>query len=152
MKLAAGRVATFSFLMLAAQPCYSADDIRDIGNPHRVSAAFAGANVSLALGRGGHPRPAARLQLGVTHTYPDTRSAAPTQMHRFSGFELGASTNGEPIFYLGGQDVRNVEQRLGVKGSTGTVLIVGGVLVALVVVALMSSGGQLSPCTGGPGC
>ena len=153
MKRAFGCIATVSLLMAAAQPSFAAEDMRDIGSPQHQSAAFAGANFRLELGRGFRTRPTARLQLGVTHTYRDIGSAAPTQMHRVSAIELGASRAGEPRLYVGGQDVRQIEQRLGANASTGTVLlIVGGVLVAVVVIGLMSSGGQLGPCTGGPDC
>ena len=153
MTRAAGRVALGSVLLLAAQPCFAADDMRGIADPRRETAAFAGASFRLELGRGNRPRPTARLQLGVTHTYRDSGSPTPAQVLRVSGLELGASGSGRPRVYLGGQDVREIEQRLGANASTGTVLlIVGGVLVVVVVVGLMSSGGQLGPCTGGPGC
>lgn len=151
MQRAVGRIATLSLLVAAAQPCFAADDIRDIGSPRREAAAFAGANFRLEFGRATRPRPTARLQLGVTHSYGDIGPAAPTQVHMVRGIELGASGSGEPRFYLGGQDAREIGRRLGVNGSTRTILIVGGVLVVVVVVGLLTSGGSLGPCTS-PGC
>lgn len=59
-----------------------------------------------------------------------------------AGLELGASLAGKPTFYLNGQDAAEAPRKLGLGGSTGTtLLIVGGVLVALVLVGLASGGG-----------
>jgi hypothetical protein len=69
------------------------------------------------------------------------------------GFEIGLGKKGVPTYFVSGQKAAEVRKKLGIKGSPGTtLLIVGGVVVALVVVALAPGGaglGDTCPTVGG---
>ena len=132
-------VAAAGTMLLAIQPCIAAEDVRDLGMPGHQTAMFAGANLRLGLGGAHRERPTARLQMGLTHTYRDPRSASPATVYRVNSFELGASRSGAPVLAIGGTDVRQFEQRLGM--STGAAIALGaGALVALVAVAFAAGG------------
>jgi hypothetical protein len=132
----AALAAASAALMLGAQPCAAAEDLRDLGSPERRSALFAGGGVRVPLGRErAAARPTMRLQLGMTHRYHDPRSAAPAREIRVGAFELGAGPAGKPAFYMGGRDVGEMEDKLGIS-TLGAVAIGAAVAVgALLVVA-----------------
>ena len=138
--------AATAIFMLSAQPCVAAQGLRDlgareIGSGERRTGTFAGMNVRMALGGRAAARPTARLQLGMTHSYGNPHSGMPTQTTRLASFELGASRAGKPALFMGGQEVGEVQKKLGIGGSTGTaLLVVGGVaVVALVLLAAARS-------------
>ncbi len=116
----AGRYFSAAALVLmVAQPCFAAEDVRDRAMAHRSSAAFAGAAFKMRWGeRAKGDPPSLRLQLGMTHSYQDRQSASPADIHRVTGLELGASPKGRPSFRLGGRDFEHFERQLGVNGST----------------------------------
>lgn len=137
MKL--GFAAVAAMLAVAAQPCLAADDFRDVGAGERRSSAFAGVRLRLPLGAENPDRPSARLQVATFHDYRDATGAM-VRSHRSQGVELGLAGRGGPALFVGGQNVAATRQRLEAKGSTRTLLIVGGVVVvAVVVLAVVAS-------------
>ena len=131
-------------IALAARPCLAAEDMISDRNGLEVRRdSFAGLNVSMAFG-GAKPRQAtARLQLTSVTKVWGPYSSGSVQTHRPRGLELGFDKAAAPVFYVGGQDTATLEQKLGVRGRTGTVLlIVGGVaLIVLLVVAAKETAG-----------
>ena len=123
--------AALAVLLLAAQPCAAADDLRDEAPGMRRTAPFAGVGLSLPLSGPARAKPSARLQFiparpaGGNFASP---AAAP-------GLELGLARTGKPALYLGGRPTAELGRRLNLGGKTGTVLIVVGGLVLLVLVA-----------------
>lgn len=144
------RAAAFAAaIVLAVQPCAAASF--ESGTSAGTPSAFAGVNVRLPLGQA-KARPEARLQFTSAYTVRDVRTGA-VESFKAKGLEIGAARNGKPTFFLNGQSGAAMQKRLGMNGSTGTtVLIVGGVLLALVVVAVAAGGagmGDTCPTIGG---
>ncbi|HEV2078670.1 MAG TPA: hypothetical protein VGR19_02070 [Allosphingosinicella sp.] len=151
--------AAAAIFMLSAQPCVAAQGLRDFGAGQldageRRTAGFAGMNVRVPLGHRAGAKPAARLQLGVTHSYRNPHFATPAQSVRLASFELGASRSGKPTLFMGGQEIGEVQKKLGVGGSTGTALLIaGGVgLVALVVLLAAKSDLEDDSCDRSGNC
>lgn len=135
MKYAAGIAAA---AMIAAQPCAAADDFRDTRPAERRPGAFAGLSVNVPLDRATRRRPTARLQLTTTSTV--RRADGTTVTYRAPGVELGADRRGRPTYSIAGQNPAEIRERLGVGGSTGTtLLIVGGVVLVVLVLATVAS-------------
>jgi hypothetical protein len=133
--------AALAVLLLAAQPCAAADDLRDTHTAGaRRTAPFAGIGLSLPLAGSGKAKPSARLQFTAARPAGGTfgRPAA-------AGLELGLARAGKPALYLGGRPAEDIGRRLNVGGSTGTVLIVVGGLVVLVLIAAAVAGAQPTP-------
>jgi hypothetical protein len=122
--------AALAALLFAAHPCAAADDLRDASAAGRRPSPFAGISFSLPLNGSGKVRPSARLQFAPARpaggTFP--RSGA-------AGLELGLAKAGKPALYIGGRPTAEIGERLHLGGSKGTILIVGGGLVLLVLVA-----------------
>ena len=131
--------ATAGTLLVALEPCIAAEDIRDLGMPEHRAAMFAGAQLRLGMGGAQRERPTARLQLGVTHSYQDRRSASPATVYRASAFELGASRRGAPAFSIAGADSREFQRRLGM--STGGAIAIGALAVVGLVAVAFAAGG-----------
>lgn len=112
------------------------------------SESFAGLNVTLPLG-GARQKAAARLQVTRMARTWDPHFGAPLRTYHPKGLEIGLNKKGTPALYLEGRSASEIQQKLGVRGDTGTVLlIVGGValLVILVVAAKETAGfGSLPP-------
>jgi hypothetical protein len=130
-----------AILMLGAQPCLAAQDVLERGVPHRSSAAFAGVALKLPLGQP-TAEPNLRLQVGFTHNYKYAGAAAPALVQTVSMLEFGTTRSGTPILLIGGQDYRQVQQRLRVNGSTGTTLLIAGGVLAVVVIVALAAGGS----------
>jgi hypothetical protein len=125
--------------IIALQPCAAAEDFRNFSPTHRQSSAFAGMNVRVPLDRGSTAKPSARLQLTAAYSAIDARTGA-VQTFKGQGLEVGAGAKGTPAFYLNGQNTAEMKQKLELGGSTGTILLVAGAaLVVLVVVAFAST-------------
>jgi hypothetical protein len=138
MAIAKYSAALLAAGILAVQPCAAADDFRDFNPTHRRTSAFAGMNVRLPLDRGTPAKPSARLQLTSAYSSMDARTGA-VQTFKAQGLELGAGLKGKPALFLNGQNTAEMKQKLQVKGSTGTILLVaGGILLVLVLVAAAS--------------
>jgi hypothetical protein len=130
--------AGIAVAMLAAQPCAAAEDPRDRRAPETRSGGFAGFSLRVPLDRDGSRRPTARFQLTTTTSSRDADGASTTRFAR--GVELGADRRGRLALSVGGQDLRQAEERLGVGGSTGTaLLIVGGVVLVVYVLATVAA-------------
>ena len=133
--------AALAVLLLAAQPCAAAGDLRDNAPGLRRTAPFVGVGLSLPLSRTARAGPSARLQFtparpaGGTFARP---AAAP-------GLELGLADTGKPALYLGGRPTADLGRRLNMGGKTGTVLIVVGGLVLLVLLAAAVADAQPKP-------
>ena len=146
MQQRALRGALISFLILAEPAALAAQEIRPAHHREVQSAVFAGASLTLPLGHERASRPRARLQLSTIHTSRDLQSASPQRTYVTQGLELGLSRSGRLDFSIGGRNGEELQRRLGVKDDTTTWIIVGGVaVVAIVVVALATSGGCLAP-------
>jgi hypothetical protein len=112
--------------------------------------AFAGLSVRLPLGR--TAKPSARLRFATGYSLRDGASGA-MRTNLGNGLEIGAGKGGRPAYFIGGAKAAELQNRLGIKGGTGTtLLVVGGVLVAVVIVALAAGGagfGDTCPTVGG---
>jgi hypothetical protein len=92
----------------------------------------------MPLDEGRSRRPTARLQLTTMTSSRDSAGAVTSRFAR--GVELGADRQGRAALSIGGQDVRQAEERLGIGGSTGTtLLIVGGVVLVVAVLATVAA-------------
>jgi hypothetical protein len=129
MKNRAYSIAAAAVAMIAVTPCLAAQDVRDTGSSELRSAAFAGANLRMPLGTKA-ARPTARLQLTTIHSFEDRQSASATRTYRAPGLELGFATKRGAAMFINGQDVAQTKRKLGINGSTNTLLIIGGVIVA----------------------
>jgi hypothetical protein len=136
--------------MLVAQPCAAAHDYRETGAADRRMTAFAGVGVRLPLGTAA--KASARLRFTTGYRLRDTSSGA-ERTSLGEGFEIGFGRKGKPIYFVGGQDAAGLQTKLGMKGGPGTtLLVVGGVLVAVVIVGLAAGGagfGDTCPTVGG---
>ena len=143
--------AIASAAMLVAQPCIAAPDFGDPRYADRQIGAFAGAQLKLALGGKERAVPTARLQLGMTQRYQGPGATAPSRSFDVSALELGLATTGKPMLLVGGQDTSALKRRLGVNGSTNTTLLIaGGVALAVVAVLLITAdGSNAEPCIPG---
>ncbi|HEV2078798.1 MAG TPA: hypothetical protein VGR19_02720 [Allosphingosinicella sp.] len=132
--------ATAVLAILGGQPCLAAQDVRPLRPGEQRSASFAGAQVRMPLGSKAATKPTARLQLGIAHSSRPMDFAAPPRTYRVSALELGASQTGKPNLYAGRRRASDVRKRLGAKGESGTtLLIVGGVVMGLAILALIAS-------------
>ncbi len=146
MKQKAICAAAGALLMLGAQPCLAADDMRGFGNMERRSGAFAGASVRMPLGSREAAKPSARLQLGMRHVQQDSAGRLPVRAQQIGLLELGGATGGKPALFVGGQDVAEVEKRRGLVGTTGTLLLLAGVaLGAYAAVTLLDNDTNAKP-------
>lgn len=130
-------VAAAAILATGVTPLAAADLSYGSGSQDRRVAAFAGANVRIPLGAKAGAKLSARLQLTTVHSYQDRYSAAPARTYRSPGLELGLSAK-KPAIFMMGQDVAKMQQKLGIGGSTSTLLIVGGVAIAALAVYLIT--------------
>lgn len=121
--------------VLTAQPCLAAGDFRESRAGQVRTGAFAGISLRVPLDDSASSRrPTARLQLTSIREVRDADGT--TRTFRAEGVQLGADRRGRAALSVGGRDVRRTEERLGVGGSTGTVLlIVGGVVLIVFVLA-----------------
>jgi hypothetical protein len=118
--------------MLIAQPCLAAGEIHSDGASERRSGAFAGVRLRLPLGEGNPERPSARLQLTASHEYRNAAGAT-LRSTRPDGIELGFRERSRLSWRIGGQDMGRQDERLGVSGSTKTILTIGAIIVVAVV-------------------
>lgn len=123
--------AAFALLLLAAQPCAAADDLRDGAPGIRRTAPFAGVSLSLPLSGSARAAPSARLQF----TPARAAGGALGRPAAAPGLELGLAPTGKPALYLGGRPTADLGRRLNLGGKTETALIVVGGLVLLVLLA-----------------
>ncbi len=137
--------AAAAILLLSAQPCLAADDVRSTGAVERRSGAFAGMTVRVPMGREG-AKANVRLQLATIHHSYDRDSRLSGLSYRGSGLELGLSATAKPALYIGGRNAAEVERRLKMGGSGTTVLLVGGVV--LLTVILLASLASAVPTAG----
>lgn len=136
--------AALAVLLLAAQPCAAAEDLRGTGAAQPRTAPFVGLGLGLPLSGGKKAGPSARLQFTPARIAGGNfarAGAAP-------GLELGLARTGKPAFYIGGRPTADIGRRLNMGGKTGTALIVVGGLVVLVLIAAAVAGGQ--PTAGPP--
>lgn len=133
--------AALAVLLLAAQPCAAADDLRDSAAAAGRTAPFVGIGLSLRLRASGKAVPSARLQFSAGRP----AGGALPRAGAAPGLELGLAEAGKPALYIGGRPTADLGRRLNLGGSKGTVLIVVGGIVLLVLVAAAVAGAQPTP-------
>ncbi len=142
--------AFLGIAVIMAQPAVAASDMGIPGaSGFSRPAAFGGVTVRLPLGRQAAPKPEARLQL--TTYRADTTQPWRVRTLDPSGLQLGVSKAGKPLVFAGGQKTAEIKQKMELNTGT-TLLIVGGILAAIVVVALAAGGagmGDTCPEVGG---
>jgi hypothetical protein len=124
--------------MLIAQPCLAASEIRGDGATDRRSGAFAGVRLRLPIGMGNPERPSARMQLTTFHDYRNAAGAT-VRSFRADGVEFGVDDRGRASLMVAGQDVARRDDQMVLNASTKTYLIIGGVVVAVLVLALVAA-------------
>lgn len=131
--------------LLAAQPC-AAQGVNATQFERPVSA-FAGISLRWTFDSAAEPKPSVRLQFSA-----DPGSSAGTDF-RPRGLEIGLRDTGKPALFVNGRSAAVAQSELGLGGSGGqTALIVGGVLIAVVLIALAAGGagpGDTCPTIGG---
>ena len=131
---------------LAVQPCAAAYYTPRASGAETQTSAFVELNVRMPLGAAARAKPTARLQLTSAFNVRDARTGS-MQTFKGHGLEIGAAKSGQPALYLNGRNTTDIKAELGMSGTTKTVLILGGVLVALaVVVAAAASSGLGDTC------
>ena len=124
--------------LLGAQPCAAADDLRELSRQETRTSAFAGGTIRLNLGAGHWAtRPEARLNAGFARINRDSRAGAGPQM-LVGGLALGQGKKGGPALFVGGSDVTELKQRLGMSTMGAIALGAGLTLVALLALAAAS--------------
>ena len=123
--------------MLLAQPCFAASAFHQSGAGERRSGAFVGLSARLPLGTARPARPSLRLRLANADD-PRMSIGARSRSPGGAGLEIGLGRSGSPVYFVGGRELRQAENRHQAKSST-TWLIVGGVVVTLLVLAAVAS-------------
>ena len=131
-------LCTAAAAMLAAQPCLAAQDFRESRTAEVRTGGFAGLSLRVPLDGARSHRPTARLQVTSLRQTRDASGASATVWAQ--GVQIGAGRGGRPALTVAGQNPRQTRERLGVRGSTGTALVIGGaVLLVLVVLASVAA-------------
>jgi hypothetical protein len=142
--------AALAAAMLISQPSAAANDYRQAGATDSRLTTFAGFRVRLPLGSAA--KPTARLQLSTGYSLLDA-SSGERRTRLGQGIEVGLGRKGGPTYFVAGQDASKLHEKLGLKGGTGTtLLVVGGVLVVALVAAVAAGGagfGDTCPTVGG---
>jgi hypothetical protein len=133
--------ASLAALFLAAQPCAAADDFAPASARPQRTSAFLGAAVSLPLGPVAKARASARLQFNPLRAAGDPLA----QGRRSPGLELGLGKSGKPALHIAGQPAPELGRRMNLGGTKGTVLIVVGGVVLLVLLAAAVAHAQPTP-------
>ena len=123
--------------MLLAQPCLAASAFDRGGAGERRSGAFVGLSARLPLGTARPARPSLRLRLAGADA-PRSAIGADAPGRGAPGLEIGLGRSGSPVYFIGGQELRQAESARQAKSST-TWLIVGGVAVLVLVLAAVAS-------------
>jgi hypothetical protein len=132
MKLAV-KLAMAGMFLAAAQPCLAADELRLGGEIRGRASAFVGLSARLSLGQRTPRAPTARFVAGLAPSRIDAQSGRSLGLQAPKGLELGLDRNGRLQPFVGGLSPAVIENRLGVRGSTGkTLLIAGGIAAAAV--------------------
>lgn len=132
MKLAV-KMAMAGMFLAAAQPCLAAEDLRMGGETRARASGFVGLGVRLPLGQRARQVPTARLVAGLATSRIDAQSGRSLGLEAPKGLELGLDRRGRLQPFVGGLSAAGIENRLGVRGSTGkTLLIAGGIAAAAV--------------------
>jgi hypothetical protein len=138
--------------MIAAQPCFAAQDHREGLGIERRTAAFAGVHARIPFGDATPAAPIARLKLGMVHSRLDRGSATPHEFVQTSGLELGLARRSKPMLFIGGRSVADVQKRLAIGGGTTPLLVVGGIALAAAAVVVLSSDGSSACIPEDPDC
>jgi hypothetical protein len=117
--------------------------MRGAGAGDRRSGAFAGVSMRLPMGTRERQVPTARLQLTTIHDYRNA-SGATVRSYRPNGVELGFE-NGRATYLVGGQEVRQIREKLHAKASATTWLLVGGAVVLTLLLLSAVASAQPTP-------
>ena len=91
---------------------------------------FAGATIHVGIDRRTSEAPRAALKFsGMAHT------PGMTDLRLGQGLEIAGGETGKPAVHLAGQDVGQLQQRANLSGGAKTALIIGGIVVAGLVIA-----------------
>ncbi len=132
--------AAASALVHIPAPAVAAQSMHASQSEERQTGTFAGANVRLEFGASRRVRPVARLQAGVTHQFRGTGPAPSARANTYRGLELGLGRAGRPEFYVGGQNSRQIGERLNLTGSSPNALwIVFGVALVAVTILVVTN-------------
>ena len=135
-----GIVGALALGLLAAQPC-AAQSVNGM-QFERPASAFAGVSLRLAFDSATKPKPSLRLRFTADAGARDGTNPSPD--FKPHGMEIGLLDTGKPALFVNGRNAADVQNPLGLGGSGGqTALIVGGVLVAVVVLAVAAGGAGL---------
>ena len=139
-------------LAVATTPAIAADDLRT-PITGETRAAFAGATFRLALGGTGRQAPQARLGIGMIRYGRD--GAGPLVSRDGAALPLAAGLDGGRLsFRAGGAALGPGQNRMGLSRTTTIVLVVGGLVAAGAVTALVlldndTNAVPLNPCPPG---
>jgi hypothetical protein len=127
------KMAMAGMFLAAAQPCLAAEDLRMGGETRGRASGFVGLSAQLSFGQRARQAPTARFVAGLATSRIDAQSGRSLGFQAPRGLELGLDRRGRLQPFVGGLSTADVENRLGVRGSTGkTLLIVGGIAAAAV--------------------
>lgn len=129
---------------VAAQPAAAAELFVE-NRVEQRSGAFAGATLTLGLDGSRHRPARARLGLGIGRIdYSASRSRVDRSLTPGVGLALDG---GRPHLLVGGSSLKEARTRLGLSDTTTTLLVLGGVAVAVVgVMALSDDDNDAGPC------
>ena len=134
------RTALLGACLLACAPtsAFSAEDLREPARPELRTAAFVGGTLRLGFGTRRPEKPQAALAMGFAHRTTDRGAAAfSARDFRVSGLQLGAGRPGKPSLRIGGSEVGELGDRLGV--STGGAIAIGAGVTLLALVAIVAA-------------
>lgn len=124
-------------LAFPGSAAFAAEDFREPGAVRSHASAFAGASFRIALGSRTPARAQARLHAGFRHRNGADMSSFDGRGTFLTGLSLGGGRHGKPALYMGGTEMGQLKDRLGV--STGGAIAIGAGVTLLALVALAAS-------------
>lgn len=140
-------------LAWTSSAAFAAEDFREpaMGRNSHVSA-FAGASLSIGLGSRTPQKPEARLHAGFRHREAAQLSAIGGRGTFLTGLSLSEGRKGNPALHLGGTEVGQFKERLGISTGGAIAIGVGVTLLALVAVVAASDPPDIGCGLGGEDC
>ena len=132
---AAAVIAVLSGVPAAAAPALQPQDHMQLR-----SGGFAGAIFKVPLS-GGRSSPPPQVSLGISRVYAGRGSTGFLERTQVPGIELRFARSAPPRLLFGGETAERLKHRWEL-GSTGVLLVLGGIGAAGLAVAALSSGGD----------
>ena len=130
---------------LAVQPAVAAD-LETAAAVGERRGSFAGATLRVPLDGGASRAARPRLAIGFSRVYERVDSTGRIERSVTPGLELGLDS-GRPMLLVAGRNPATARQRLGIGGTTTTLLVVAGLAVAAFAIAeLTDDEGEDGPC------